>query len=45
VAVAFEMSVKQMAETMAARYGPGVGAVLAEAAWLLAEVRGLGGRP
>jgi hypothetical protein len=44
LAVALETSVEQMAEKMAARYGLEVGAVLAEAEWILTEVRDPGGR-
>jgi hypothetical protein len=44
VPVSVEMTARAMAEKMAARYGLEVAAVLAEAEWILAEVRGDGGR-
>jgi hypothetical protein len=44
VAVGTEMTTQAMAEKMAVRYGLDVAAVLAEAEWILAEMRGEGGR-
>ena len=44
VAVAMDVTPQEMAEKMAARYGLDVAAVLAEAEWILAEMRGEGSR-
>jgi hypothetical protein len=44
VAVSVGVTVQQMAEKMAARYGLDVAEVLTEAEWILAEMRGEGGQ-
>ena len=44
VAVSVGVTVQQMAEKMAARYGLDVAEVRTEAEWILAEMRGAGGR-